>query len=230
MTTDTYINQNKTATLKKGDKVEMFNCHEATFNENKKIWTCQTDSFLSTAKEEVVFLEGYSGYFAAEYLKSVDLYQLRQELRSQIRTFWKLQIIWTDNENKVYEKLTQVHAEIIRIEMLDENKVKERVFFSVAGYSSRHGYFRNKRLITSSLDAAIADLEDAKKDNNWRIHTLIVKETYYRLKAPAMVDFDSIDVPNCFSDKQELVRKHSCGNKEYRWYEIMHPKNDRFTY
>ena len=35
MTTDTYINENKTATFKKGDKVEMFNCYEATFEKKK---------------------------------------------------------------------------------------------------------------------------------------------------------------------------------------------------
>lgn len=228
MTTDNYINQNKTATLKKGDKVEMFNCHEATFEENKKIWTCQTDSFLSTAKEEVVFLEGYSGYFAAEYLKRVDLYKLRQELRSQIHTFWKLAIIWTDNEDKVSEKLNQVHAEILKIEMLDENKIKERFMFSVAGYSPKHGYFRNKRFSDPSLDAAIKDFEIAKSDPNWQIPTLIVKETFYRQSSPAMADYDNYKFT--FSDKQELVRKHLCGNKEYKWHEIMHPKDDRFTY
>ena len=34
-----------------------------------KIWTCQTDSFLSKGKEEVVFLDGFSGYFAVEFQK-----------------------------------------------------------------------------------------------------------------------------------------------------------------
>ncbi|GEM58411.1 hypothetical protein B0A78_03415 [Flavobacterium columnare NBRC 100251 = ATCC 23463] len=73
MVTDTYINENKTATFKKGDKVEMFNCYESTFEKNKgKIWTCQTDSFLDIGKQEVVFLEEFSGCFSAKYLKKVD--------------------------------------------------------------------------------------------------------------------------------------------------------------
>lgn len=72
MTTDTYIKENRTATFKKGDKVEMFNCYEATFEKNKgKVWTCKTDSYLDRGKEEVVFLEGFSGCFSAEYLRSV---------------------------------------------------------------------------------------------------------------------------------------------------------------
>ena len=72
MTTDNYIQENKTATFKKGDKVEMFNCYEATFEKNKdKVWTCQTDSYLDRGKQEVVFLEGFSGCFSTEYLRSV---------------------------------------------------------------------------------------------------------------------------------------------------------------
>lgn len=72
MTTDNYIQENKTTTFKKGDKVEMFNCYEATLEKNKnKIWICQTDSFLDKGKQDVVFIEGFSGYFFAEYLRNV---------------------------------------------------------------------------------------------------------------------------------------------------------------
>lgn len=70
MTTDNYINENKTETFKKGDKVVMHNCYESTFEEYKdKVFICQTDSFLDRSKEEVVFLEDFSGYFSAKYLK-----------------------------------------------------------------------------------------------------------------------------------------------------------------
>jgi hypothetical protein len=69
MTTDTYIQQNKTETFKKGDSVLMQNCYEATFKENKgKIWICQTDSFLAKDKSDVVFLEDFSGYFFTAFL------------------------------------------------------------------------------------------------------------------------------------------------------------------
>ena len=70
MTTDTYINENKTETFKKGDKVVMHTCGEASFYKGK-IWICQTDSFLDRGKQEVVFLENFSGYFSAKYLQPV---------------------------------------------------------------------------------------------------------------------------------------------------------------
>jgi hypothetical protein len=72
MTTDSYINENKTVTLKKGDTVVMQNCAEAKFPKYKlKVWTCQTDSFLDRAQQEVVFLEGFSGYFSTKFLKAI---------------------------------------------------------------------------------------------------------------------------------------------------------------
>ena len=72
MTGNDYINQNRTETFKKGEKVVMHNCMEAKLPKyNGKIWTCQTDSFLDRGRQEVVFLEGFSGYFAAEFLQRV---------------------------------------------------------------------------------------------------------------------------------------------------------------
>lgn len=72
MVTDNYINENKTETFKKGEEVIMHNCHESTFEEYKnKVWICQTDSFLDKAKQEVVFLEEFGGYFLVKFLKKI---------------------------------------------------------------------------------------------------------------------------------------------------------------
>lgn len=71
MTTDTYIKENKTPTLQKGDKVKMYNCHEANYYGKDKIWTCETDSFLDKSGDEVVFIENYSGTFLVKYLKTI---------------------------------------------------------------------------------------------------------------------------------------------------------------
>lgn len=69
MTTDNFINEHRTETFKKGDKVVMHGCYEATFEKYKdKVWICQTDSYLDRAKQDVVFLEGFSGCFASQYL------------------------------------------------------------------------------------------------------------------------------------------------------------------
>jgi hypothetical protein len=60
--------------LKKGEKVVMHSCIEAKIPEyNGKIWTCKTDSFTDKANLEVVFLEGFSGYFFCKFLQKVNL-------------------------------------------------------------------------------------------------------------------------------------------------------------
>jgi hypothetical protein len=69
MTGNDYIQQNRTNTFKAGDIVIMHTCYEASLPKyQNKEWTCQTDSFLSKAKDEVVFLENFSGYFSTEFL------------------------------------------------------------------------------------------------------------------------------------------------------------------
>ncbi|QQV90473.1 hypothetical protein Harreka1_66 [Olleya phage Harreka_1] len=55
--------------LKGGDKVVMHNCYEASFNKDK-VFTCREDSFISSSGDEVVFLNGVSGYFCCRFLKS----------------------------------------------------------------------------------------------------------------------------------------------------------------
>lgn len=55
--------------MKKGDKVMMVNCGEADFHKDK-VWVCRTDSFVEKHgdKKDVIFLEGYGGYFLCECL------------------------------------------------------------------------------------------------------------------------------------------------------------------
>ena len=70
MTTDIYIQENKTKTFKKGDKVVMHTCLEASIPKyNSRVWTCLTDSYLDRGKQEVVFLECFSGCFSVQFLK-----------------------------------------------------------------------------------------------------------------------------------------------------------------
>lgn len=74
MTTDLYIQDNKTTTLKKGDKVVMHTCGEANFPKYKgKLWTCLTDSYLGGGKQELVFLEDFSGAFSVKFLQIVKI-------------------------------------------------------------------------------------------------------------------------------------------------------------
>ncbi|SEN53448.1 hypothetical protein [Lihuaxuella thermophila] len=62
-------------TLKKGDKVVMHTCAEAE-KYNGKIWTCSTDEYTvgeGRLKQRLIFLEGFSGAFAVQYLQLVRL-------------------------------------------------------------------------------------------------------------------------------------------------------------
>jgi hypothetical protein len=73
MTGEAYIKENQTPTFKKGDKVVMHSCAESgLLKYRNKIWTCKTDSYLDKARQDVVFLENFSGCFLSEFLKKVD--------------------------------------------------------------------------------------------------------------------------------------------------------------
>ena len=59
--------------FKKGDIVVMNPCVLATVPEYKdKLWTCTTDSYKSNYGTEVVFLEGFSGFFNCDFLDKVN--------------------------------------------------------------------------------------------------------------------------------------------------------------
>lgn len=61
--------------LRKGDKVVMHTCGEAE-KYRGKIWTCETDEYTvgeGVYKQRLVFLEGFSGCFAVEYLQIVNI-------------------------------------------------------------------------------------------------------------------------------------------------------------
>jgi hypothetical protein len=162
-------------------------------------------------------------------IESMEQYQERENLRNQIRTFWQDGRTWTPVEHEVMAKLNAVHTEIIKKELLDETKPKVRIVFSVCGYDQRHGFFRTKRFKSATLDEAKAELQLAKKEPDWNIPTIIVKETFYRKNSPAMVDFDG-DIYNLgFSDTQEIIEKSMCGNHKFRWKDLIGAV-DRFTY
>lgn len=157
------------------------------------------------------------------------LFKKREKLRNKIKEIWRSGITWTDKERAVSEELNAIHKQAIEVELLDDNKANERNGYSVCGWSERHGYFRNKRFLADNIKDAKIEFEIAKKETNWGIPTIIVKHSWLRSNSPAMVDFES-DVNNLnFSDNQELVDKHMCGNKSYRWKELLN-FCDNYTY
>lgn len=59
--------------LKKGDKVVMHTCGEAEHYKGQ-VWICKNDEYTTgkgVYKQSLVFLEGFSGCFATEYLQIV---------------------------------------------------------------------------------------------------------------------------------------------------------------
>lgn len=159
------------------------------------------------------------------------LIKKREVLRNQIRAIWKRGGQWTEDDKKVIQELNELHAKIISLELHDPTKSTRRDAYSVCGWSERHGYFRNKRFSSFDLNEAKAEFEKAKKDPDWKIPTIIVNEIYLRAKSPAMVDFDG-DFPSNigFSEHQTLVDKHMCGNRHYRWKDLLSINEDRYTY
>lgn len=63
------------STLKAGDKVVMHTCMEADNPKYLgKIWTCKTDAYRNKGHDyDVLFLEGFSGSFATEFLQKVNV-------------------------------------------------------------------------------------------------------------------------------------------------------------
>ena len=60
--------------LEKGDYVVMHTCGEASVARNYgKVWTCKSDQFTNYSGEEVVYLNGYTGYFSVKYLQKINL-------------------------------------------------------------------------------------------------------------------------------------------------------------
>lgn len=157
-------------------------------------------------------------------------YQQREELRNEIKQFWKDGRTFKQHENNVVSMLNAIHAEIVAAEILDKSKPLTRSAYSVCGWSEKHGFFRNKRFSGLTIEQAQEKLSILKTDTKWRIPTIIVKETWLREKSPAMVDFDGDIDQMGFSYSQELIEKHMCGNRHFRWKDLIFPSDSRYTY
>ncbi|MED1406869.1 hypothetical protein P4U07_29740 [Bacillus mycoides] len=58
--------------LKAGDKVVMHTCLESKRYDGK-VWACRTNQFKAESGIQVVFLEGFRGYFAVKFLQRIRL-------------------------------------------------------------------------------------------------------------------------------------------------------------
>lgn len=88
--------------LRKGDTVVMHTCGEAEHYEGQ-IWTCKGDEFTSSSGTQVVFLEGFSGYFMVDYLQKVDVSNLTNRIEGLEES-----LLMYKQENDTYETSTYI--------------------------------------------------------------------------------------------------------------------------
>ncbi|TWJ95206.1 hypothetical protein [Bacillus licheniformis] len=91
--------------LKKGDHVVMHTCYEAGKYEGE-IWACASDEFASNSGAKVVYLKGFSGFFAVEFLQKVDVQGMlgvalkrADKLQEQIDRYQKALEFYADKSN-----------------------------------------------------------------------------------------------------------------------------------
>ncbi|GAV11452.1 hypothetical protein [Paenibacillus sp. NAIST15-1] len=86
-----------TPSLKQGDAVVMHTCIEAMNPEYYgKIWYCKTDEFTTgkgVYKQQLVFLDGFSGSFLTEFLQKVNVNDETKHLTSEVE---RLKILYKD--------------------------------------------------------------------------------------------------------------------------------------
>lgn len=73
--------------LKKDDVVVMHTCGEAEHYDGK-LWICKADEFTKGEgiyKENLVFLEGFSGSFSTKYLQKVDVQPMKLKIERSFR-------------------------------------------------------------------------------------------------------------------------------------------------
>lgn len=119
----------ETEPLKKGELVVMHTCVEARNPKYEgKIWTCKTDQFTQgegAYAQDLIFLEGFTGSFASEFLQRVNvepllaekdatIKELQDEVKKQSdlkRETYRENAKWQDECNKLRKALEEAKAE-----------------------------------------------------------------------------------------------------------------------
>lgn len=109
--------------LKKGDRVVMHTCIEAETH-NGRIWTCSSDQFTrgtGALAQDSIFLEGFSGSFAPEFLQKVTLpaederlLAALEEAEQELKRDREWTEYWHEKELKVRMQLAEAQQTIAR--------------------------------------------------------------------------------------------------------------------
>lgn len=165
--------------LKKGDKVVMHTCLESKGKNFGKVWTCHTNSFKCEAGIEVVFLEGFSGFFFTKFLQPVKLDSFCNERINSpeaslldVSTQATKRIGELENENsKLKEKENTVHTlDVLHKEavrkydkandlLIKAEEIIRTLYYIIQGRI----YYEDNIQIRDSIDLAKAFLNEVKK-------------------------------------------------------------------
>ncbi len=131
-----------------------------------------------------------------------------------------------------HPRFEQLHKEMVQL-MTGNDLFQQRIeAYSVCGWSEKHSYFRSKYDTVPFLKEAREILNKLKSDPNWRIPTVIVKETWLLSKTNYRTfnNFRAGDFYNIgFSDFQQVLEKNMCGSRQYSW-KALGLNEDRVTY
>ena len=139
--------------------------------------------------------------------------ELRADIRNKIKMLISLGIKTAEDSHVMANYITELekyHSEILPFEIEDGSIHQSIIGFSLCGFSPEHGYFRNKYGTFSTLEIASKEMKIKSEDPGIRFPLIILKETWYRSKSPAMVDFDKTPIEFkylAFSYAQEVVDK-----------------------
>lgn len=154
--------------LKKGDRVVMHTCGEAESHQGK-IWTCKTDQFTrgtGVYEQDSVFLEGYSGSFAPEFLQKVILPSEDESLLAALEEAQQQNVCLNEESLANFQtaakrgkalgeanaELSQLHGELVEVER-DRN-------YAVAKANSQAQRLSNAE---SRLNKVVQELAEAQQ-------------------------------------------------------------------
>lgn len=114
--------------LIKGDKVVMHTCMEAETHYGE-IWTCKTNEFTSPSGSQVVFLEGFSGYFMCNYLQFV-------KVDSDIKTIIHERLNYLEkeectNESRTIERMIRYDEVLMLLNQINYESEEQNGFTQV---------------------------------------------------------------------------------------------------
>lgn len=135
--------------LKKGDHVVMHTCIEAETHKGR-IWTCKSDQFTrgtGVYEQDSVFLEGYSGSFAPEFLQKVILPSEDERLLAALEEAQQEAKEWQDEAKEWRDEFVNKNEELA--------EAQQTIARQREALENAKGSFETLALLTNTQDIKI---------------------------------------------------------------------------